>query len=80
LTKACVTKKIETSLQENQFVKINKYSTYVSCKQKQQSLEKYKTSVDKHKAKYLTQINTSPPAVQAQIKKTQRKGTSQTIC
>jgi hypothetical protein len=60
--------KIETFLHLNQFVKINKYPTYVSCKQKQQAIQKYKTLVDKPKATYVTQINTSPPVVQTQIK------------
>jgi hypothetical protein len=35
--------KIETFIQENQFVKTNKYPTFVSSKQKHQAIQIYKT-------------------------------------
>jgi hypothetical protein len=68
IDKTTLIQKIDTFIQENNIVKLNKDPTDTYQRQIQQTMQKCKDLIDKHRSKYMLNIKPTAPKINAYIK------------
>ena len=68
IDKTTMGQKIDTFIQENNIIKLNKDPTDAYQRQIQQTMQKCKDLMDKNKSKYMLNIKPTPPKINAYIK------------
>jgi len=68
IDKTTMGQKIDTFIQENNIIKLNKDPTDAYQRQIQQTMQKCKDLIDKNKSKYMLNIKPTAPKINAYIK------------